>query len=59
MELLLFFGLVALIVLAALGTLSFLRQRRAGTILAVTIPVRTMGGRPNRTETGRASSAHR
>jgi hypothetical protein len=51
--------MVALIVLAALGALSFLRQRREGTILAVTIPVRAMGGRTNRTQSRRASSAHR
>ena len=60
MELLLLLGLLAVIVLAAFGALTFLRQRRDGTILVVTsIPVRGSDSRRSRAHTGRASSAHK
>ncbi|HVM31141.1 MAG TPA: hypothetical protein VM305_10295 [Candidatus Limnocylindrales bacterium] len=59
MELLLFLGLMAVVVMLALGVLAFLRQRRDGTILVVSsIPVRALDGR-RRAHTGRASSAHK
>lgn len=60
MELLLVLGLLAVIVLAAFGVLTFLRQRRDGTILVVnSIPVRSLDGRRSRAHTRRASSAHK
>jgi hypothetical protein len=58
MEVLLILGLLAVAFFAGWGVLGFLRQRREGTVLAVTVPVRSIGGRHNRT-TGRASSAHK
>jgi hypothetical protein len=57
MELLLLMGLLAGLVLAAVATVSFLRQRREGTILVVSTQARS-ARRANRTD-GRASSAHR
>ena len=56
MELLFVLGLVALIALLAMGGLTFLRQRRMGTVLAVS-PSRA--ATRNRATAGRASSAHK
>lgn len=42
MELLLIIGLTALAVLMALGVLAYLHHRRTGTILAVTLPARSL-----------------
>lgn len=53
-------GLLSLITLAALGVIAFLRQRRDGTVLAVSLPARPLHARERRnTGQRQASSAHR
>jgi hypothetical protein len=60
MELLLLLGLAALVVLLALGGLAFLQRRRAGTVLAVTLPARTLTNTVAQTrQTDRTARGHR
>jgi hypothetical protein len=56
MELFLLLGFAAFMALVGLGTLAYLRQRRAGTIVAVTIPLRTL---PRVGGMGESTSPHR
>lgn len=42
MELLLLLGLVAMVALVAMGAVYWMKERRAGTIVAVSIPLRSV-----------------
>jgi uncharacterized iron-regulated membrane protein len=53
MEILLLLGLLALVTLLAMGALYWIRERRAGTIVAVSIPLRSV---PSAREERRANS---
>jgi hypothetical protein len=56
MELFFVIGFVAIIGLMALGGLTFLRQRRMGTLMVISAPrIETR----SRSSAGRTSSAHR
>jgi hypothetical protein len=59
MELLLALGVAAVLVLALMGGYAFLKERRAGTVLAVPISSRNLAARASRSQRGRASSAHK
>jgi len=60
MELFITLGLLSLVTLVGLGAIAVLRQRRDGTVLAVSVPTRNLVARPARhTSQRRASSAHR
>lgn len=53
-------GLLALITLVALGAIAYLRQRRDGTVLVVSVPARTQNVTERRNPSQRrASSAHK
>jgi uncharacterized iron-regulated membrane protein len=53
MELLLLLGLLAIVALVAIAAVYWMKQRRAGTIVAVSIPLRSV---PAPREERRASS---